>query len=201
MSAFFEVNISVDGEAAAGVLQRVRAGLADRSALHARIAQTVERGTKDYIVGTVAPATHKTATKLGARPTGHLTNAAGAVESASDDRAAYLRIPAKTALSRAFSEVRVTPRNAKALAIPTHALTYGKWPREWPKDAFRLVKTPGRPAALAFASGPNEGEIAYRLVPSATLPQDRALLPSDEVWLKMAAHAASQYVQQLIAPN
>jgi hypothetical protein len=197
MSAF-SIKIEVDGTAAAEVVQRVRAGLADRSPLHARIAQTVEAGTRRYLE-TIAKDRHRTAERLGAKPTGHLTRAASAIESTSDATAAFLIIPAKTALSRAFGEVRVTPKTGKMLAIPAHQTTYGKYAREFTRETFyiRFIAHTGR-ASLCFKSGPYKDEVGYWLVPSATLPADRTLLPSDDAWLGMASIAARKYIRALI---
>lgn len=61
----------------------------------------------------------------------------------------------------------------KALAIPIDPAVAGIWPSEYSRD-HKLFKTPG--GALGDAK---TGKILYILLPKATIPEDKTVLPTD----------------------
>lgn len=61
----------------------------------------------------------------------------------------------------------------KALAIPIDPAVAGIWPSEYSRD-HKLFKTPG--GALGDAE---TGKILYILLPKATIPEDKTVLPTD----------------------
>ena len=61
----------------------------------------------------------------------------------------------------------------KALAVPVDPAVAGIWPSEYSRD-HKLFKTPGG------ALGDSEtGKILYILLPKATIPEDKTVLPTD----------------------
>ena len=61
----------------------------------------------------------------------------------------------------------------KALALPIDPAVAGIWPSEYSQD-HKLFKTPG--GALGDAE---TGKILYILLPKATIPSDKSVLPTD----------------------
>ena len=61
----------------------------------------------------------------------------------------------------------------KALALPIDPAVAGIWPSEYSQD-HKLFKTPG--GALGDAE---TGKILYILLPKATIPEDKTVLPTD----------------------
>ena len=61
----------------------------------------------------------------------------------------------------------------KALAVPVDPAVAGIWPSEYSRD-HQLFKTPG--GALGDAE---TGKILYILLPKATIPEDKTVLPTD----------------------
>ena len=61
----------------------------------------------------------------------------------------------------------------KALAVPADPAVAGIWPSEYSRD-HQLFKTPG--GALGDA---DTGKILYILLPKATIPEDKTVLPTD----------------------
>ena len=71
----------------------------------------------------------------------------------------------------------------KALALPIDPAVAGIWPSEYSQD-HKLFKTPG--GALGDAES---GKILYILLPKATIPADKSVLPTDDETLKTAEEA------------
>ncbi|MGN0833051.1 MAG: hypothetical protein ACI4RD_05325 [Kiritimatiellia bacterium] len=71
----------------------------------------------------------------------------------------------------------------KALALPIDPAVAGIWPSEYSQD-HKLFKTPG--GALGDAES---GKILYILLPKATIPADKSVLPTDDETLKAAEEA------------
>ncbi len=172
------IEIDIKGDAA--VVQRIRAGLVNRRPLHARLAVTTEKFTKDYVAALHdRPQEHRTANRLGAKPTGEFIRASRLIGSASDDAGVTLRFPRASRLRAAFGTYTVRPRNVKYLTIPAHALAYGMRARELDGLKFRMFGH--RAKALVFGEGPFKGKVAYWLVKEATINEDRGLLPFEQL--------------------
>lgn len=156
---------------------------------------TVREVTRDYLTK-ISGERHKSAERLGASPTGHLAQAVRAVEASTlnaDALSATLTI-SHVGLSRAFHDVTITPKNAKALTIPVSAIAYGRRAREF-QNLF-VFKHEGGKAFLAQRD-PTSGSFRtlYLLVRSVTQKQDRTLLPSDAEWQKAAAQSALSFIK------
>ncbi len=172
-------------------LQAFRNAIANRRPLHARMAVDAANFTRDYLRETPR---HKTATRLGATPTGFRAKNAAAVQPDSDDTRAMVRIPRRTGLGRAFGDVVITPGSGrKYLTLSGHARTYGKSVRDFPEGTFKFAFL-GRYRALVFADEPNKGEVGYWLKRSVTQKQDRTLLPTDAGYQEVGASSALSYI-------
>jgi len=197
MSLDIKITLSGATEADAAVSALANA-LERRGPMHAQIAVRGKQYTQDYLRGLNR---HRSAARLGATPTGHLEKSAAAIEAASDDQAALIRIPRRTGLGRAFADVTLRPGpGRKFLTIPAHQTTYGKSVRDFPDATFRFVVLQSFRVylTLMFASGPYEGEVGYWLKKQVTQKQDRTLLPSDTGYAGIARIAAVEYLTELV---
>lgn len=197
----FAIYIDLD-EAATPVLRDLSAALEDREALHAAVAGRAEIATRDHVLD-ASRTRHKTAERLGARPTGYLERAAQGVTSRADADAAVVVLGGDNAIfARAFGEVTVRPRRAKNLAIPAKAAAYGKRPGEF-DDLTLLIFRP-EAGGFAMALG-REGEgdapddVFFWLVKKAVLPKDEGLLPTADQYAAVAELGALDYLDA-IAP-
>lgn len=188
-----------EGMAAA---QAIRNALADRRPLHAELAGHALEFTRGYLRRLNR---HKTAQRLGARPTNHYERSAMAIQGESDESGAILRIPRSTGLGRAFGFVVIRPTGGrKFLTIPASAETYGRQAGEWPEDTFyfatvRISRGP-MPVLMWAADGGNhkKGEVAFWLRRAVYQKQDPTLLPSDEAYLKLGEQVLVAHIENLI---
>ena len=163
------------------------------------IATGAAQVTEDYLIA-LNSGRHPTAERLGARPTQHYAKSARALEYGFDDKEAYLELPAWTGLSRAFGPVDITPKNGKKyLTIPAHRLSYGRSAREFKNLKFVNF---GKAAALvAEAESTMKPVVMYWLVEGVTIPQDRTVLPSDELYGQAIEEGAGEWLEIIIAEN
>lgn len=196
MSLTIHVDISGASAAAADV-QAMRNALANRRPLHAHMGEKVQKVTRDYLI---KDTNHKTATKLGATPTGHRAKLGapnGGIEYGYDAEKFVLRIPRSSGLGRAFYDMVILPGSGKKfLTIPACAATYGKSARDFSEGVLKLGTVQGRFMALVFADTNNP---AFWLVRKVHQKQDRTLLPLDEDWRDVAVIAATEYLTNLPA--
>jgi hypothetical protein len=159
---------------------------------------TGQQFTQDYLLRLNR---HRSAQRLGAKPSGHYERAAKSVEAQSNETEALVVIPRRTGLGRAFGDVVLVPGSGRTyLTIPGHALTYGKSVRDFPEDTFKFVVLQSWRTflVLMWADGPHKGEVAYWLKRKVTQKQDRTLLPSDQGYAGVAHGAAAAYLTNLI---
>jgi len=175
-------------------LQRIKKSLSDLRPLNHRIARRAESLTRRHIAAEI-PKRHKTADRLGARPT-HALNAKDVTSDFDGDGASVTvgGLP----FARTFKDVEIKPTGGRrALTIPIHAEAYGKRVEElkgegW--DFFRAGKKEDADRQTLFGRNPS-GEVIpmYKLLRSVELKQDRTLLPSDEEY-EGVAHDAIEYL-------
>ena len=182
--------MNVNVQIPAGLLARMQS-FADSGArspvnLLRVMGEAVKEKTRDHLAA-LAASRHTTANRLGATPTGHLEEAARAVEDAplTADVASASFVINHPGLSRAFHDVHIVPTGGKQfLTIPLNAIAYGRRAGEFAKVVFN--PGPGNvPQDIA----------AYLLVRSVTQKQDRSLLPSDSEWKEAAIDAAEALVR------
>jgi hypothetical protein len=153
----------------------------------------------------LAGSKHDTANRLGASPTGFLARAAdaaageGVVRSDDDGVTLAIRHPA---VARAFRDITIVPKTAKALAIPIHAIAYNRRPAQiW--ESMNLFILGGKGQAVGrnvIAMKEPDGSILplYILVRSVTQRQDRSLMPSDDEILDAAATGLKGYLRKVL---
>lgn len=127
---------------------------------------------------------HRTASRLGATPTGHISEGAANIRMEKFRRKAVVVVPIP-GITRAFGDLHIRPRNAKALTIPINAVAYGVRAPELADSGWSLFTLPAREgpgAGILFGrkAGQASTVALYLLRDSADIPQDRGLMPSDD---------------------
>ena len=194
------ITIDIIGMAeAAGKMQRIRSGLADRRPLHAAMAVDAQKLTADYVSRSNR---HASAQRLGAAPSGFRERAAKRIEGDSNAVAAVVRIPRNTGLGRAFYSITLLPGSGhKFLTIPACAATYGKVVRDFPHGTFAFVIFKERFPVLIWTDKAKAGGdqiVAYWLRKQIYQPQDRTLLPSNQAYEFLGSERAKTYLASLI---
>ncbi len=191
-----KINIDITGQAS-DELAELQGRLLDGAGLHARIAGEAEKFIKERGRETAATE-HDTATRLGARPTGHLEQAYQDIASESDGSSASLQVPRASRLRAAFGGYLVTPGPGKQfLTIPWDSESYGKRAGEFGVGAlefsrelvkFRNGETGFAPVLIKAGTGKggSVAEVMYLLCRKANIPGDAGLIPFDD----LAEHAA-----------
>ena len=118
---------------------------------------------------------HGSSNKLGATPTGHLERAASTMQHDSDADSATVSI-SSPGIRRVWGALTIRPTKARALTIPIHAIAYGRRVGEVART-YRIYRLKGTDVLAADVNGAMTP--LYVLKAAVTLPQDRALLPSD----------------------
>lgn len=176
-------------------------GEASRARLHQAMAEAVREATRDYLI-VEAGKRHATADRLGAERSGHLEQAWRAVEKSPIESSATgatlsINVPG---LNRAFEDVTIVPKTAKALTIPVDRIAYARRAGEFGNQLYIWKsKTTGN-AFLAMRQADKQARplLLYLLVRSVTQHQDRTLLPSDEQWQDAGGKAAEAWFQDEI---
>lgn len=191
---------TIEVDEATPFLRRAQAELQDRSGLNLYVARSVRNVTRDYLIDQAA-GRHKTAEKLGARPTGHLARAAQSVDFEATKEAAIISI-ASAGISRAFAALTISPTGGKKyLTIPAVAEAYGKRAGEFAELKFVPLKG-GKVPVLARIEKSDGGKrtlrVIYWLKDQVTVPEDRTLLPSDSLLLDAAEEGAREFLTDFI---
>ena len=181
------------------MINRVKAGLVDRSRLHGKIANDVHALLLRFFTR-IALTKHATATALGAKPTGHFEKPENYITEQSDANAATLTI-AKAGIGRATHDVTIKPgAGKKFLTIPLTAEAYGQRAYRM-NNTFFLRSKAGKLFIARQNSGARGGSLVllYLLVRSVFQKKDETLLPPMERIRKVAQLAAESYVDALVA--
>ncbi len=210
------IEIKIDlSEDVSESLRAIARGLKDKGPLHQRIAADAETFVKAR--GAVTAATeHRTANSLGAAPTGHLADAYEAIEGQATADGASLLVPSGGRLAAAFGPVTIRPKSGKFLTIPVAKDSYGKRAGEFGDELFFLRVGPKRQAVLArrqervetggFDRSKSKGkrydndkplEVLYVLVSESNIPEDRNLIPFDDL-ADEAVDTTEKYLDELL---
>ncbi len=73
----------------------------------------------------------------------------------------------------------VYPTDAKALAIPKSPATAGKRPKEFDPDRAKLALVWPKGKTAGTLRDKETDEVVYLLVPKATIPEDKTILPTE----------------------
>ena len=192
------LNIDVQG-GQPPALRAVLGLLADRTGLHDAIARRATTLTRDHLIR-IASSRHATASRLGARPSGHWAQAAEKTTFSADSLAATITI-AQPGIGRAMHDVDIYPgAGAKCLTIPLIAEAYNLRAADvW--ESEQLVVAKSKQSGKAFAGKRLEDgsfQAWYLLVPSVHQHQDRTLLPSDDEYRVSALEGAHDYLSYLL---
>ncbi len=146
------------------------------------IGESGQRVLMDHLAAKEADAaSHKTARRLGAEPTGVFSDMARSLSRSMSGATATVSINHLAARLHYFGGT-ITPQRSKYLTIPVAAEAYGKslgagdfsGPLKW------LFGRKG-PYAVAKASAPEN--ILFILAKSATIPKMPTLLPDESTWI------------------
>jgi hypothetical protein len=139
----------------------------------------------------LAASRHDTANRLGASPSNFLATAvdaaaaSGVLSSDYDSATLTLRHPA---IARAFRDISIEPKTAKALTIPINAIAYNRRAGQF-EGIFRMG---GKPI-LAIKQGDSVLPL-FLLVRSVTQKQDRSLMPSDDELANAGARGLTNFI-------
>jgi hypothetical protein len=176
-------------------LADLSARMQDSAGLHARIAGDAEIFVKERGKVTAA-GEHRSASRLGAIPTGHLSEAYEGIESISTAQSASLLVPGATRLRAAFGRYVITPKNgSKFLTIPVAREAYGKRAGEF-EDLFFMRAGPRKTPLLARDAGQGF-QTMYFLTPKAEIPEDKNLIPFDDL-AEEARDSAEAFIDESI---
>lgn len=164
-----------------------------RAELHREIAAEIGETVRDHL-RRYALAHHRTASRLGARPTGNLEDAK--IDARSDSSGATVTVAAK-GIRRALGPVEIRPRNKSALTIPVAALAYGRTVSYLRNQGIDIFRPKGK-NYLACRENPKSqfSTVLYILAKRATLKHEPDLLPTRETLAANALEAARAYVME-----
>ena len=172
------------------------------------IGYVVQERTADHIAQ-ASVTRHKTADRLGAPHSGFLEFAPGRVRSEGryvdeNGRRGFIEprdatessvdivIGNTPGISRAFHDLVITPKKAKALTIPINAVSYAKSVKKVEAEGYRIHRE-GRVLKGDKGSGGDTIPL-YVLCGRVTVPQDRGLLPLEQDIADWAADMAEAFV-------
>ena len=186
-----DISVNINTPQLDGVIARLEPGA--RAELHQEIAAEIQQTVQGHL-RRYALAHHKTASGLGARPTGNLEDAK--VEATSDSDGATVTVAA-LGIRRAMGPLEIRPRNKLALTIPVAAIAYGRsvaYLKAHGVDVFR----PKGKNYLAYKENPKSqfSTVIYILAKRATLKHEPGLLPGQEELEKNAIEAARDYIME-----
>ena len=184
-----DISVNISTPQLDGIAKRLEPGA--RAGLHHEIAAEISETVRDHLRA-YALSHHKTATGLGARPTGNLEDAK--VEATSDSDGATVTVAA-LGIRRALGPVEIRPRNKQALTIPVAAIAYGRsvaYLKAHGVDVFR----PKGKNYLAYKENPKSqfSTVIYILAKRATMKHEPDLLPTRETLSANALAAARDYI-------
>ena len=161
-------------------------------------AETLAGTVQDH-VRTIAGGIHRTASRLGAMPTGHLAEGAENIRMEKEGGRAVVTVPIP-GITRAFGDLHIRPTNKKALTIPINAAAYGVRAPELEDSGWHLFTLPSRQgpgSGILFGrrDGMPSAVALYLLRNSADIPQDRGLMPSDEEMGEAMAYGVKMAIE------
>lgn len=172
--------------------------------------------TRDFL-DEMSVSRHKTADRLGAKPTRYLEYASGRSGTGEQRTGLGEVTPSEInivirntpGLKRAFGPLDITPKRAKALTIPLAAESYGRSVAELQRAGHVLFRPKGM-NILAESVGPRptgkrrrkgaatataELRPMYALVRQVRVPQDRGLLPTKKDYSLWALDAVEGWLE------
>ena len=191
------INISTETAVGAKLRQLLARLSADaRRHLHSVAGTAVQEAARTHLLR-YARSHHKTAYRLGARPTGVLSRAASAVGMQATPAAAEISIAAP-GIARALRPLHIRPKRRKALTIPIAADSYGRKVDEL-RAKYRIFRV-GR---ILIGKHHGEGDAAptplYALSRGVTIPMEPGLLPAQEEITRAAKSGYAAALRRILA--
>lgn len=174
-----------------GIAKRLEPGA--RSWLHAEIAGRINTIVDNHLAS-YALSHHRTASRLGARPTHNLEGAR--VDASYGPDGATVTVAAK-GIRRALGPIEIRPRNKHFLTIPVAALAYGRSVADLRNNGIDVFRPKGK-NYLAYRENPKSqfSTVLYVLAKRATLRHEPDLLPRRETLAANALEAARDYLME-----
>lgn len=122
---------------------------------------------------------HKSAARLGAKPTGHLEEAAQAMIYHATPEEASVEVSA-AGLQRAFRAFVVRPRLRRALTIPMHPAAYGVRVAELRRTVPALFRPKGKDFLMGYLPGAQSPVLLYLLRGAVRIPHDPRIFPAEK---------------------
>lgn len=202
--------LSVKVEGVEQLKKALEAGLTPeaRRRMTLEIGYAVQERTADHIAR-ASISRHKTADRLGAPRSGFLEFAPGRVRFEGkfpheDGKRGFIEprdatessvdvvIGNTPGLSRAFHDLVITPKKAKALTIPINAVSYAKSVKKVKAEGWKVHRE-GR-VLKGERGGGGDALPLYVLCGRVTVPQDRGLLPMEEQVAKWASRSIKWFI-------
>ena len=192
------MKVEVTGiEAAKEAVAKTEAAMADKPALHARIAKGARPVVSNWLQDRDAKASHR----AGWPRSGYWAHASEAAIGESDETAAWVAVRKEGIGLHLRGGTVKSSRPGGKLAIPLRAELAGVNPREkWPdrKGAFVLASKGRGPSGRAFLAYKEGGalRLAYLLLSSVTLDADPSVIPPGDRLAEAARKACLSYMRK-----
>lgn len=197
------VRIKLDVKDVASSLNTVLSRNRIRKAASA-ISDYVARQVSAYI-GRRAPSRHKSANRLGATPTGILeftsgnpaySRGGGLIYGESRGASSYVNIENVAGITRAFHDLVITPKKARALTIPINAMSYAKSAADMERMGWSLFvprsSRRGKRSGVLMGKKGNRTVALFAFAQSVRVKRDARLLPYGYMISRWAKKAAIQ---------
>ena len=186
-----DISVNTNTPQLDGVIERLEPGA--RAELHEEIAGRLQTIVDNHLAS-YASSHHKTATGLGARPTGNLEKAKVTATSGADGATVTVAAPG---IRRALGPVEIRPRNKQVLTIPVAAIAYGRSVAYLKSHGIDVFRPKGKDY-LAYKENPKSqfSTVIYILARRATLKHEPDLLPRKEELAANALEAARDYIME-----
>ena len=186
-----DISVNINTPQLDGIIERLEPGA--RAELHQEIAGRVQTIVDNHLAD-YASKHHRTASGLGARPTGNLEDAR--VDASSDSTGATVTVAAM-GIRRALGPLTITAKDKAALTIPVAAIAYGRTVGDLRNSGVDVFRPKGK-NFLAYRENPKSqfSTVIYILAKRATLKHEPGLLPGQEELEKNAIEAARDYIME-----
>lgn len=143
---------------------------------------------------------HGSSSALGAKPSNHF-KATDVLEPKIGEDSSVVVAVTTPGISRAYHDIDIYPKEARALAIPLHASAYGISPREINDRGlytmFRIKKN-GTKGNVLYRSEDNKLIPMYALTQHVHQEQDPTLMPSNEEMTSEAIKGAETAIREIL---
>ena len=186
------ISVNISTPQLDGIIERVSPGA--RAELYREIAAELSETVRDHLRA-YALSHHKTASRLGARPTGNLEDAK--VEATSGTDGATVTVAA-LGIRRALGPLEIRPKGKQALTIPVAAVAYGRSVAYLKAHGVDIFRPKGKNYLATTEGKGKSAKIVplYILAKRATLKHEPGLLPSRDTLAANALEAATAYIME-----